>query len=205
MRRHLDDVLARIYGAGSISAWLTSRFVGDPRHDWQALRATWTEAWGNGRWASYKLAEVLMTVNGWPIEATDMGNDGSTGPRKGLAMLYGPVAGDSKAAVRELDRQGVDLQDRLAGCGVVLGIEQVETALCDFHNLAHGAYYVGHDIDLMLGDLHKPTVPGWVRDRVIAARAVATPDAYRGEVHGWTGMDLARRRVYQQTGEIVVR
>ena len=35
------------------------------------------------------------------------------------------------------------------------GIEQVETILCDFHALAEGRYYVGHDIDQMQEQLDR--------------------------------------------------
>lgn len=205
MQRHIYDLLGRIDGAGGIRAWLTGRFTGDPRADWQAVRATFEEAWGNGRWASYKLAEVLLRVNGWPLCAPDMGMDGATGPRHGLAVLYGATGGSSREDVARMEGQGRDLQGRLTDLGVPLGIEQVETVLCDFHNLLAGRYYVGHDIDVMLGDLGKASVPEWVRGRLLAARAAVTPHPYLGEIHGWPGVDLDRRRIYRETGEVVVR
>jgi hypothetical protein len=208
MARHVASVLDWVESYGSIRAWLTHGFTGDKalRANWTAVRDAYGAAFGNGRWATYKLAEVLKEVNGWPIEAPDMGNDGSTGPRAGLEMLFGPVQGNARNAIAVLDAQGWGVQQYLAEqSGLSLPIEQVETVLCDFHALATGRYYVGHDIDVMLADISKDSVPEWVKTAVLSARSDVLPGQYLGERHGWTGVDAARKRVYRDEGRIVVR
>jgi len=194
---------------GGLRQWLTRRFTGNPRTDWNLLQHTFQEAWGNGRWAGYKTAEVLMKVNGFPLEATDMGNAFSTGPRQGLALFYTPIEGNTTAAVRELDEQGWDLHKRMAQEGVHLGIEQLETVLCDFHAMAEGRYYVGWDIDSLQEQLDVAWQRGIDRRPLLgpvwAARKAGLPHRYLGELNGWKGVDRARGRQYRDTGRVLGR
>lgn len=186
--RHLESVqrLARKHaGAGDdgIVRWLQHGFTGHPEHDWTTLRENAGEAWGNGRWATYKLAEVCKEVLGWPVEAPDMGMLGASGPLDGLEMLLPGTRGKPIVEVERLGRQ-------LAGeLSVMLdrrvSVAETETLLCDSHSLASGRYYVGNDIDLMLsGVLREP--PAVVELALEARRAL--PRDYLGELGGWTGV-----------------
>lgn len=206
MRRHWASVLELAEQHGGFDGWLRRGFTSDPAANWTHLRENYGQAWGNGRWATYKLAEVLKEVNGWPLDPPDMGNDGSTGPVAGLHMLYGqPPAMKKPALIATYDSQGADLMLRLAGRGVLLNLAQTETVLCDFHGLAQGAYYVGHDLDLMLSDLHRPEVPPVVAKTLLEARRQVVPHDWLGELRGWNGVDKARRRAYVSTGEVLSR
>jgi hypothetical protein len=135
-----------------------------------------------------------------------MGNDGSTGPIAGLHMLYGPPTPRPRPdLIRLYDAQGLDLKIRLGNEGVSANLAQVETVLCDFHNLVTGHYYVGHDIDVMLADLRRAEVPEPIRSEVLAARRVSIPHDYLGELRGWSGVDKQRRWHYRVTGEVLAR
>lgn len=201
MARHLADVFRLAREHGSFTAWLRSEGDG-----WNDVRAAVELAWGNGRWASYKTAEVLQKVNGWPLVAPDMGNYGSSGPLATLRRFYVLPDGQSAEAVAAADEAAEALRDILyVGYGVSLGIEELETVLCDFGSMLKGHFYVGHDIDHMLEQTLHPTVPAVVRDRIWAARAATLPHAYLGELNGWSGVDKALRGRYALTGKIVTR
>lgn len=205
LTRH-TGVLAELASAhGGAYAWLTHQLVGDPRADWTNVQGTIRQAWGNGRWAAYKTAEVLMKVNGFRLEATDMGNAFSTGPRRGLELFFGRVDGNSYWPVAKLDAQGEVLRELLRDHGIELGIEQLETVLCDFHSMHEGRYYVGNDIDLMQGQLEAAELAGADLTAVWLARAAALPNRYLGELRGWSGVDKARATRYLVSGEVVGR
>lgn len=202
LTRHVDSLLREATKHGSLTRWLTHRFNGDSRGNWDALRATLGTVWGNGRWATFKTAEVLGTVNGFDVTATDMGNDGSTGPKAGLEMLYGPTPGNSREAVALLDEQGLRAQRALARRNVVMPLEQVETVLCDFHTLAGGRYYVGHDLDAMLEAVNQPWVSERVRRQILEAREASFDRRFLGEFNGWTGVRKDLRRLYRDQGQL---
>lgn len=200
--KHVDSLLEAHAKHGSWRGWLTHRFTGNRQRDWDALRATLNDVWGNGRWATYKTAEILAEVHGFPVAASDLGNDGSTGPKAGLEMLYGPVPGHSREAVALLDERGLRAQRGLSRLGVDMPLQQVETVLCDFHTLAHGRYYVGHDIDAMLEAVNKPHVPWNVRQAILEARAAAFDPRWLGEVNGWDGVRKELLTAYRDTGRL---
>lgn len=206
MMDHFHSLLALADSFGGLGIWLGAAVHRAPLHDWLTVRSNVEMARGNGRWASYKTAELLQKVNGWELEAPDMGNEFSTGPRHGLALFYGEVEGNSPAAIRRLDGQGRELQNELVMRGLVVGIEQVETLLCDFHAMADGRYYPGHDVDQMQAQL------GWgpagaddYRMPIWRARLASFPLAYLGELGGWNGVDRERCKVYARTGQVLGR
>jgi hypothetical protein len=202
MVRHFGSIAAMAEHYGSLAGWLTGS--GKPNSDlfgvdgWRRVRLQLELAYGNGRWASYKTAELLMKVNRWPLIAPDMGNEFSTGPRHGLELFFGPAKGNNEALIRRLDEEGLTLQRELVMRGVVVGIEQVETLLCDFHAMADGRYYPGHDLDQMQAQL-RPGSPVW------AARAEVFDARWLGEVGGWNGVDRERCKVYARTGRVLGR
>lgn len=204
LNRHLVDLNGHIDGAGSVLAWLHSGLPDDPLAAWATLRARLATPWGNGRWATYKTAELAQKVLGWNVEPTDAGHDYSTGPRQGLAVLYGDApAGQDAATIALLDRRTETLRDRLNDAGVPSDIAEVETHLCDWHAAADGRYYVGHDIDLMLDQINRPHVSGDTRELVLAARLNAFDDRWLGETNGWAGVRPRLKRLWVDDGEVI--
>lgn len=197
MAHHLDamDDCADLYG--SWGEWLGA--AGDT---WEGVTTMVRHVHGNGRWAAYKTCELLQEVHGWPIEAPDMGNDGSTGPVSGLEVL----AGRPLTTVGEQDFMARVIKQELeAAYGIELPWSQLETVLCDFHSLHRGHYYVGHDIDQMLEQVMRPEVEPEVRDLILRARAATLPHQYLGELNGWGGVDRQRNVSYAATGQVLFR
>lgn len=205
MARHLDSLL-RIYDHhGSWGAWLRTGFSDDPRRNWMAVQENVRAAWGNGRWAGYKTAELLQKVVGWSeeLEPSDMGHAFSSGPRQGQALLYEPEEGNDAETIERLEAQGREVHEWLRASGVpVPDLAVTETMLCDFHTMINGGYYVGHDIDLMQEHMEALEKDSWERNTIFGARMEALPRSYLGELSGRSGVDKARKREYADKGVI---
>lgn len=189
-----------------LAEFLLGKLPTNKRQAWTEVMARIERVHGNGRWASYKLAEILMKVNDAPLEPFHMGHANSSGPRRGLELLMdGLPQGDKPEDILFLDdvSEGLvaGLRSRLPH--MALPVEEVETTLCDFHALHDGRYYVGNDIDQMFEQIMNER-NHWT-DAVLQARYDSLPHAYLGELEGWVGVDRERQKVYKQTGEILVR
>lgn len=201
--RHLQSVAAFGRAYGSLSALVCRGFVGDPERDWLRLQDTLMEIHGNGRWAAYKSGELMMEVAGIKVRPTDAGNAWSSGPRKGLALLFDPVDGNGANAIAQLDAQVDATTVAFADAGMDLPVEQVETILCDFASLEAGRFYVGHDIDHLQHQIdHAPELSDESRADLRAARARTIDGRWRGEVAGWDGPRKDLNRLYRDTGTI---
>lgn len=198
-RKHWDSLRDHVERAGGPLAWLTP--PEDGVTGWTQLTERIMAVHGNGRWAAYKLCEIAAKVVGVPIVAPDAGHAHSTGPRKGLADLFGPacLVGNTPDAIARLDR----LTDRLAADLGERDIAQVETSLCDYHSAIRGHYYIGKDIDEQMEHLRR--VPSDLTAVAMQTRQWAFPAQYLGELNGWDGVDRERTRVYATTGRIVTR
>lgn len=162
---------------------------------------------GNGRWAAYKQAELLQKVVGLPIAAPDAGHRYSTGPRKGMARLFqGVPMGQTKAEIELLDR----LTYWLAAFLGEPDIAAVETSLCDWNSLARGNYYLGHDIDQMLGQYRhaqKLGLPERYDGPVFTVRQKVFPAIHLGEAMRpgsayWHGIRKELKTAYRDTGSL---
>lgn len=195
----LAHVEALVATTGSdLAGFIRDGWRTHPEANYEAFWIQWQRVWGNGRWATFKMAELLKKVHGLPLAAPDMRLADCSGPRQGLEWLYGLHGED----VPTLDRAGVQLRGMLAAAGLALDWEGVETVLCNFNSTAKGHYYVGHDIDEMQGQLTQApsdVTPLWT------ARAAALPVAYRGEAHGWCGVNPSFQRWYRDHGTILTR
>ena len=192
--------------AGSLTAFLFDGLPTNRGLAWEEFRTRVERVPGNGRWASYKLAELALEVLGAPLRVLDMGHAYSSGPRKGILHLW-PEAprGNSKVNVALLDEYSARLTSRVnreVTAGTVR-VEHVETMLCDFNALMHGDYYTGRDIDILQAVTAK--APTDVASAIYAARAAALPHQYLGELGGWDGPSLERKRAYKLTRELIVR
>lgn len=208
LERHLADLVATAEHYGGLGAWLNKAMASAPTPEdrWDEVSAAVRSVMGNGRWAGFKTCEMLAKVNDYDLAAPDMDHRYSSGPRHGLRMLYPDLPTTDRAEdVADMDQASLQLVDHLAALGLPgADLATAETSLCDFHSLAHGNYYVGHDIDQMLAQLNRRDDLEHM-DVLHAARATAFPDAYLGERHGWDGVDKERRKVYMLTKEIVER
>ena len=165
--------------------------------DWAQLNEQLVTIDGNGRWAAYKTAELFQKVAQVPMIAADAGHRYSSGPRKGLELLYPDLpTGQDPDTIAHLDKLTAELSTELGEPDLA----QVETSLCDFHSLTKGTYYLGHDIDAMLAQLLDPHVPDSTHRDVWQARAYAFDSSLLGEVRGWAGPRVALKPMYRAFG-----
>lgn len=208
MQEHLYSLAEhwRAYGH-SWESFLQSGFATDRCENWSTLQRTLQRVKHNGRWAAYKTGELLQKVHNFPVEPTDMGMAFSSGPRWGLAQFFGPVQGNDREAIDYLDTQAEVLNRYLMSeYGLDLGIEELETILCDFHSLMRGRYYVGKDIDEMQAQILVHEGASSRRLHALwTARAAALSPLYLGERTGRRGIDRDRLTLYRTTGQIVTR
>lgn len=200
LRAHLEDYLARTV-SGQAAYWATGLGAGG-RQNFTLLYDRALAFHGNGRWAAFKWVDLLLHtgVLGVPITFPSMFLEESSGPRAGLALVF-PQA----AIFGRLGPWATVLRSHFHQAGVPVTWDELETILCDFHSLAHGRYYVGHDIDEMLERIHRTDLPAEALDALLAARRAAFPAAYLGELGGWEGVDKERNRAYRDTGRILLR
>lgn len=154
---------------------------------------------GNGRWAAFKLADLYLHALEMPLDFPSMFLEESSGPRAGLALLY------PEAAAGRLTPWAILLRNEFAASGVPVSWDRLETILCDFHSLAAGRYYVGHDIDEMQARLFAADLTVTELELLLEARRASFPAAYLGELGGWRGVDKERNRAYRDTGQILLR
>lgn len=174
---------------GRLQAWVEQSV----ERGWEGVRAVFESIPYNGTWASYKWADLLKNVMGYPIDAPDIGLSGGSHTSGSVAGLMRLTEFDYHRCATDLALQQSVL-DRARHRGVQFGgFDQLETALCDFNSLAKGTYYVGHDIDAMMGQIN----PGSV---LWSSRAAVIPAQYLGEVCGWSGVRKHLKPLYRDSG-----
>jgi hypothetical protein len=165
---------------------------------WSGLQDRLMSIRGNGRWAAYKTGEMLMSICNWAVTPTDAGHAYSSGPRKGLVDLFPDLVelnGNDDHTIAILDERTRYLVEVLRQ-----PVEQVETALCDWHSVLKGHYYVGHDIDIMLSQVS--SAPAAVHDLVMDGRQDSFDRRWLGEWSGWPGVRKELNDLYRTTGVI---
>jgi hypothetical protein len=199
-RRGLRDPRARVRHLRALRRAMVGgarEWLGGDGWQWDVLNDRITRIHGNGRWASYKLAELLQKVADVPTQALDAGHAHSSGPRKGLGLLWSHLPADNgPAAIALLDWATADLGRRIGEPDVA----QVETSLCDWYSLNRGHYYLGHDIDAMLAQLRSPYAPRLGYELAMDARSAVFAGERLGELGGWEGPRRHAKQLYLATG-----
>lgn len=178
----------------ALSTWL-NRIVGDGGKDgWNRVRAAFKEISYNGDWASYKWADLVKHTLGYPITASDIGVGGggeTAGPIPGMVIITGE---DWKRCAEDVELQEALLQLAVENGSPLNGLDQLETALCDFNSLYKGRYYAGNDVDMMMEQLD-PYSLLWTARGII-------PEEYLGEVSGWYGRRKELLKLYKDHGVV---
>ena len=139
----------------------------------------------NGRWAAFKLCDILLNVHSYDIEFPGMElSSGTSSINKSLELLCPDMPKSSAEQYLK----------HLTG----LRWDQLETCLCDFHALADGRYYIGHDIDKMQSSLYWPGLSSFDRSLMFKVRKKVLPNEYLGELHNWYGVRTGRMRLYSK-------
>jgi len=212
---HLDSYVRLADEHGSQWAYLTAGFTGDPKADWPKLQENVGKSWGNGRWSIFTTSELYQKVNKIPVFPCNLMNEGSSGPRAGLKILFGP---ESTTTVGELDRLTDllfdDVRKKLTTKIPYLPYNHydyamLESQLCDFQSMYKGRYYVGRDIDRDQERLRgtAATLKRMGRrtdylDRVWEARSAVFDHRYLGEHNNWRGREDYALTHYRRYGEV---
>jgi hypothetical protein len=187
LESHINSLVEISNEYHGLDSWIDTYISGDPRQSWSNLQVVLTAPWGNGRWAAYKTSEMLWKVNGYQLQATDMGHEYSSGPRDGLKLLFPDApTGNSPEEVQYLDALGDLLVEKLRSGGAIASVETAETSLCDFHSMIKGRYYTGIDIDHMQEQLIE--VQSGLTEKAFLSRKSVLPKQYLGELNGWVGV-----------------
>ena len=182
---------------GDIVGWLNASIGRGGEEGWSSLRSEFEVVKFNGPWASYKWADLMKHVHSCQITANDIGVGGGSataGPVPGMVKLTGRAW---QECARDISLQKALLHISKQAGVAFDGLDQLETALCDFNSLHKGKYYSGHDIDHQMDQLSHSSASLW------EARSRAIPSQYRGEVHGWFGVRKERNKVYKTHGVVI--
>lgn len=199
---HLEDLAARV-------PWLERLRKLD---NWSSLLECIGAVYGNGRWASYTTAELLMHLAQLTVRPDSFEILESSGPRGGLEDLGLDV---SEASARLV-------HDALISDGCVLNYSQLESILCDWHGMCKGTFYAGRNIDRQQGRILKVAglleieevfvdsrlAPLWLARRCFDCETrgeVVGGDGAHGSFSrdGWSGIDKQRLKVYKETGVVL--
>ena len=193
-RAHVDAVLMRT--GGDLRGWVESAAGPGGEEGWRRIRKEWQTLPHGGPWSSYKWADLLAHVHGYPITADDIGVGGGSptaGPIPGMVALTGE---SWKRCAADVPFQ----RELLARChdqGVSFsGLDQMETSLCDFNSMLKGGYYVGHDIDQQQQVFQTSSAVWW------EARAASFRPKYLGESNGWIGVRPKLNDHFKKTGKV---
>ena len=99
-----------------------------------------------GRWAAFKLTEILDYVFELNWECDNLFTERGSGHTTGLQQLasVNPTEQNARAVFNSYKDLYEDYR-----------YQNFETSLCDWHNLLDGKYYAGNDIDLLKEHLQK--------------------------------------------------
>lgn len=195
LAQHHIDCFFEITG-GQPQHWLHRCAREGGMRGWQTVRRAFETIPYAGTWASYKWADLVANVLQYPITAPDIGVGGKgehAGPVAGLQRLTGKSARECATSIAL--QQQVYKQARDAGVPFD-GIQQFETALCDFNSLCKGTYYMGHDIDML-----QESVQG-LPPMFTEARLKTLSRDHLGELNGWNGVRKPLKSLYRDTGVI---
>jgi hypothetical protein len=199
-RGHVEALLRR--SGGDLQRWVRNTIAPGGEEGWRRMRAEWAELPYGGPWSSYKFSDLLAHVHGLPITANDIGVGGggeTAGPIPGMVALTGE---DWRRCASDVDLQKRLLATSLDAGVTFSGLDQMETALCDFNSLRKGRYYVGHDIDGQMEQFQS----GGVGATWWEARGASFPNRYLGEAQlpmcGWFGVRADLKTLYARKGEV---
>lgn len=194
---HLNAVFTASRSHGSLAGWVNHSVAAGGTAGWQNARSTFMGLPYGGPWSSYKWADLLKNVHGYPITAADIGVGGggeTAGPVPGMVRITGL---DWKRVASDVELQQY-VHDEAVQRGVPFnGLDMLETACCDFNSLCKGGYYVGHDVDVQQEAMAKCS------PELNTARRLTFEKRYLGELNGWNGVRKHLKGVYAKTGEVI--
>jgi len=153
---------------------------------WEFIRQSFETIKWNGNWASYKWADLMKSVCGFEIFAPNVGGNGDMNhsPVKCFIIICDDLGIENLTKKEIFDNK---FQSEIFSICKDAGaewetIDQMETSLCDFKNVLNGKYYVGKDIDEILGYIDE--LPIIFKESFFDI----FEDKYNGLKGGWSGI-----------------
>lgn len=196
---HVNSVLEMVNALykGKLENWMAAAIQPYGKMGWQSVRASFKALPYGGSWSSYKWADMMKSVHGYPITANDIGVGGggeTAGPVPGMVQLTGEPW---QKVAHDVELQQF-VHDAAVDHGVPFnGLDQLETSCCDFNSLTKGSYYVGHDIDTQQAHVAHCSM------ELQKARLASFPQQYLGEHGGWFGVRKELKTHYVRTGQVL--
>lgn len=160
---------------------------------WDSLLKKLQSIYGNGRWASYTTAEMIVAMGLGPKPET-FEIAGSSGPKQGLEFLN--LEGTERAAEQ--------LHNKMRKDGLDVPPEKLESFLCNWSRMCKGDFYAGYNLDRQQARLLKIERLKDVKFKEPwEARKAVLPKSCLGEHQGWEGVDKKRIKHYAKTGEVL--
>ncbi len=187
---------------GDIAGWVEKTIGDGGEEGWQRLREAVSQIPYHGPWSSYKFCDMAKFVHLYPITAPDIGNKpGSTaGPIAGLTTLTGMdwrKCADDNQLHRDLLLM---MHDRDVP---MIGLDHLESMLCDYQSLTNARYYVGHDIDRDQDQLMTAPKGNDHANTLWEARDDLFDERLLGEFHDWVGVQGHLNKVYRDRRRII--
>mgnify|MGYP001449046594 CR=1 FL=1 len=200
-RKQLNELMKR--SDGDLAGWVMSAAGVGGEEGWTLAREQIGSLHQHGPWSSYKWCDMLKFVHRLPITAPDIGNKpGATaGPIAGLATLLGV---ERKTVANDLQLPRDLLKCVVEEHGMpAIGLDHLESVLCDYQSLRNGRYYVGHDIDRDLSQLLSSDVRDETWWLLWRARKRIFDRRLLGEVNGWDGPRNALKTAYRDRERLI--
>lgn len=190
--------------AGGFGTLIAEQLTGED-DDFNSIVTLFASARGGQIAHARTIARMLVTCAGWdwPTDGPGCAAGIPSTSHAGLSEIAPPRTTEDPGQLFTLlvadvaEAEGYPIGEGLDPHGVA-------DALAAFRRLSVGTYYVGLTIDQMQADLIKAprtelTGHAW------KARAAVLPHRYLGEKGGWYGPNPGRKRIFHDTGHIVIR
>jgi hypothetical protein len=187
-----------IYEIPSLTSYLSENV-----DTWAGLIEKLKDIYGNGRWASYTVGELLVKIALPHVKIDTSEVVDSSGPRQGLELL---------GFENPTDATLLELQERLARdarshdeASAVLSIpvEKFESCLCNWSRMCKGDFYLGHNLDRQHDRIRKLESEGEDMTALWEARRAVFGHEGLAELTGWAGVDKRRKKIYAATGSVL--
>lgn len=185
INQHLEWIMKK----NSLVEWLDVK-------SWQKLLDRLNECYGNGHWATYTTAELLIRMGGisHDIRPNTFDIPGAPGPVQGMEAM-GIEANEVNALL---------LKEYLGNKGMKVPVEMLESVLCNWNAMYKGIYYSGANIDrqqarlMQIEKVQKDYYP-----ELWGMRSMCFDHRVLGELHNWNDVSKDRKKVYKKTGKVL--
>lgn len=184
------DQINYILSHGTLTDWIESTANQKGEAGWKATRDKMETVKYNGAWASFKWADMVKNILDYDITADNIGEN--------ECVLYCAELLTHKTAKeimknihlqRELYKTSKQKQVKFKG------LDQLETALCDFVSFIEGRYYIGMEIDSQMNQIGDSKL-------FYKARALSFDPKFLGEENGYFGIRDELKSLYKNRGVI---